>query len=82
LIPQFRRSLIFATLKDATLYRLALSADGRSVQSTEKLFVHTFGRLRAVLVAPDGSIYIGTSNRDGRGTPMPTDDRIIRLRPR
>jgi glucose/arabinose dehydrogenase len=82
LIPEFRRSLIFATLKDATLYRLALSADGRAVQSTETLYVHEFGRLRAVLVAPDGAIYLGTSNRDGRGTPMPTDDRIIRIRPR
>lgn len=82
LIPRFRRSLVFATLKDATLYRLALSADGRSVESTETLFERDFGRLRAVMVAPDGSIYVGTSNRDGRGTPLPTDDRIIRIRPR
>jgi glucose/arabinose dehydrogenase len=82
LISGFRRSLIFATLKDATLYRLALSTDGRTVQSTETLFVREFGRLRAVLVSPDGAIYLGTSNRDGRGTPMPTDDRIIRIRPR
>jgi glucose/arabinose dehydrogenase len=78
LIPGFRGSLIFATLKDG----LALSADGGSVTSTETLFERDFGRLRAVLVAPDGSIYVGTSNRDGRGTPMPTDDRIIRIRPR
>jgi glucose/arabinose dehydrogenase len=82
LISAFRRSLIFATLKDATLYRLALSTNGRTVESTETLFVREFGRLRAVLVSPDGSIYLGTSNRDGRGTPMPTDDRIIRIRPR
>jgi glucose/arabinose dehydrogenase len=82
LIHAFRRSLLLATLKDATLYRLALSSDGRTVTSTERLFVREFGRLRAVLVAPDGSIYVGTSNRDGRGTPMPTDDRIIRIRPR
>lgn len=82
LIPEFQRSLLFATLKDATVYRLGLSADGRSVTSTETLFVREFGRLRAILVAPDGSIYLGTSNRDGRGTPMPTDDRIIRIRPR
>lgn len=82
LISEFRRSLFFATLKDATLYRLALSTDGRTVQSTETIYVREFGRLRAVLVSPDGSIYLGTSNRDGRGTPMPTDDRIIRIRPR
>jgi glucose/arabinose dehydrogenase len=82
LIPEFRRSLLFATLKDATLYRIALSGDGRNAESTETLFVREFGRLRAVLVAPDGAIYLGTSNRDGRGTPMPTDDRVIRIRPR
>lgn len=78
-IPGFRGSLLFATLKDATLYRLVLSSDGRSVTQTETLFVRDFGRLRAVAVAPDGSIYLGTSNRDGRGTPMPTDDRVIRI---
>ncbi len=82
LIPQFRRSLLLATLKESTLYRLALSPDGRSVDSTETLFAQQFGRLRAVLVAPDGSIYLGTSNRDGRGSPSPTDDRIIRISPR
>jgi glucose/arabinose dehydrogenase len=82
LIPGFRGSLLFATLKDATLYRLALSSDGKSVRTTEKLFDGDFGRLRAVLVAPDGAIYLGTSNRDGRGSPASTDDRIIRIRPR
>lgn len=82
LMPQFSRSLLFGTLKQSTLYRLALSPDFRSVTSTETLFAHQFGRLRAVLVAPDGSIYLGTSNKDGRGIPGPTDDRIIRISPR
>jgi len=82
LIPQFRGSLIFATLKEATLFRLALSPDGRTVQMTEQLLPRAFGRVRAVLVGPDGSLYVGTSNRDGRGSPLPTDDRIIRIRPR
>jgi glucose/arabinose dehydrogenase len=81
LIPQLN-GLLFATLKDATLYHLPLAADGRSILSVERLYVRSFGRLRAVLVAPDGNVYLGTSNRDGRGTPLPTDDRIIRLRPR
>ncbi len=82
LIPDFRGSLLFATLKDETLYRLALSSDGKTAQSTNTLFARDFGRLRAVLVAPDGAIYLGTSNRDGRGSPVATDDRIIRIRPR
>ena len=82
LIPALRKSLLFATLKDATLYRLALSADGRTITATETLFARQFGRLRAVLVAPDGSIYIGTSNRDGRGNPSGSDDKILRIHPR
>ena len=81
LIPQWRGSLLFTTLKEAALHRLALSTDGRSIQASETLFEGTFGRLRAVLVAPDGSVYLGTSNKDGRGAPMPTDDRVIRIRP-
>jgi glucose/arabinose dehydrogenase len=81
LIPQLR-GLLFATLKDATLYHLPLSPDGRTVAAVQRLYVREFGRLRAVLIGPDGTIYLGTSNRDGRGSPLPTDDRIIRIRPR
>jgi glucose/arabinose dehydrogenase len=82
LIPGWRGSLLFTALKGMALYRLALSPDGRTVTSQERLFEGDFGRLRDVLVAPDGSVYLATSNRDGRGSPSGTDDRIIRVRPR
>jgi glucose/arabinose dehydrogenase len=82
LIPGWSGSLLFTALKGMALYRLTLSADGRAVSSEERLFEGTFGRLRDVLVAPDGSVYLATSNRDGRGAPTATDDRIIRVRPR
>jgi glucose/arabinose dehydrogenase len=81
-IPQWKGSLLFASLNGRALYRLTLSADGRSVTAKETLFQGTYGRLRDVLVAPDGSVYLATSNRDGRGSPSSDDDRILRVRPR
>jgi glucose/arabinose dehydrogenase len=39
----------------------------------------SLGRLRDVIQGPDGCIYVATSNRDGRGEPGPTDDRVVRL---
>ncbi|MEW5914750.1 MAG: PQQ-dependent sugar dehydrogenase [Gemmatimonadota bacterium] len=80
-IDGWRGSLLFTSLVGRALYRLTLSADGRRVDSQERLFHNTFGRLRDVLVGPDGVVYLATSNKDGRGSPGPQDDRIIRLRP-
>jgi len=81
LIPQWKGSLLFASLKGTALYRLTLSADGQRVTAKETLFAGQYGRLRDVLVAPDGSVYLATSNRDGRGSPAADDDRILRVRP-
>jgi glucose/arabinose dehydrogenase len=44
-----------------------------------------YGRLRGMTVGPDGALYIGTSNRDGRQFARdlitPEDDRILRIDP-
>jgi glucose/arabinose dehydrogenase len=40
----------------------------------------TLGRIRTVEPAPDGSLWVTTSNRDGRGSASGTDERVVRLR--
>jgi quinoprotein glucose dehydrogenase len=38
-----------------------------------------YRRLRALAVGPDGALYLGTSNRDGRLEPEAYDDRVLRI---
>jgi glucose/arabinose dehydrogenase len=76
-------SLLFTGLRGQTLYRVVFDPnDPRKVQSFARLFSRRFGRLRDVVEAPDKTLYLLTSNRDGRGNPAPDDDRVIRLRPK
>jgi glucose/arabinose dehydrogenase len=79
-IPQWEGSFFMAALRGQRLYRLALDPSG-TVTEQEELLSGQAGRLRHVVQAPDGSLWVLTSNRDGRGTPIATDDRILRLAP-
>jgi glucose/arabinose dehydrogenase len=49
-------------------------ATGRS-----RRWLEGHGRIRLVAAAPDGSLWVGTSNRDGRGSPTGGDDRLLRV---
>jgi glucose/arabinose dehydrogenase len=42
---------------------------------------HRYGRLKTVVAAPDGALWLTTSNRDGHGTPVAADERVIRWIP-
>lgn len=72
--------LWMAGLRGQRLWRIRVSADGRATRP-QAYFTGEYGRLRTVAAAPDGLLWLTTSNRDGRGTPTPDDDRIIRVRP-
>ena len=81
----WRGSLFVAALKGEQLRRVTLTRDSASARGwtaigDEPLFVKTFGRLRAVAMGPGGMLYFTTSNRDGRATPRPGDDHLLRLR--
>ena len=77
-IPGWRGSLLLAALKGSKLVQLPLDATGNAITARVD-FLPGFGRLRAICVSPQGRVYLGTSNRDGRGSPAATDDRILVL---
>lgn len=74
------QTLYLATLKESKLHRLKLSPDGEITE--DEIVLSGFGRLRAVTLGPRGKcLYIGTSNRDGRGRPRKNDDRVLKYCP-
>jgi hypothetical protein len=61
------------TLKDGTVYRLALTVDGRTVRTVEPLW-RTTNRYRDTAISADGrTFYVATdssgSTRDASGAP-------------
>jgi aldose sugar dehydrogenase len=58
---------------------LVRTSEGWAATARAQLAHGTFGRVRTVVVARDGSIVLTTSNRDARGVPRPGDDLVLRL---
>jgi glucose/arabinose dehydrogenase len=78
-IPAFRNQLFVATLRGMALLRITV--DGRRITAQERLLENRYGRLRDVVSGPDGYLYVCTSNRDGRTSPVADDDRVLRIVP-
>jgi len=70
-------SLFFSGLRGETLYEAKIE-NGEVIELIAH-FRKEFGRLRAVVIGPDDSLYISTSNTDGRGKERSGDDKIIKL---
>ena len=66
-----------AGLRGERLWSVPL--DGADVGEPVDHFVGEYGRLRTVVVAPDESLWVTTSNTDGRGDQRDGDDRILRV---
>lgn len=74
--------LLISNLRGQQLLAISLNGKGTVVKSIESWLRNRYGRLREVIQGKDGSIYLTTSNRDGRGNPDIADDKIIRLIPK
>ncbi|MET8245933.1 PQQ-dependent sugar dehydrogenase [Streptomyces sp. NPDC005202] len=71
-------SVWMAGLKGRRLWRIPLK--GTEASAAPQAFLSgAYGRLRTVVSAGGGKLWLVTSNTDGRGTPKKGDDRILEL---
>ncbi|MDO8498261.1 MAG: PQQ-dependent sugar dehydrogenase [bacterium] len=72
----YKGSIYFGGLRGQALYQFNIDT-----LEFKEHFKKQFGRIRDVVLGPDNMLYITTSNRDGRGSPSPDDDKIMKINP-
>jgi glucose/arabinose dehydrogenase len=70
-------TLYVGALAGRKLWRIPIH--GAKLGKPVGLFSGAFGRIRAVTKTPSGDLWFSTSNRDGRGSPVASDDRIVQV---
>ncbi|MCV0410945.1 PQQ-dependent sugar dehydrogenase [Nitrosopumilus sp.] len=71
----FEFPFIMASMRSANLYQV----DFEEGLSSQKSILSGIGRVRDVVEGDDGSLYVITSNTDGKGFPDRTDDKLLRI---
>jgi len=71
----FEFPFIMASMRASNLYQLDFEEGLNSQQS----ILSGIGRIRDVVQGPDGSLYVITSNTDGKGFPDSMDDKLLRI---
>jgi len=71
----FESPFIMASMRATNLYQL----DFEEGLSSQKSILSGIGRVRDVVQGPDGSLYVITSNTDGKGFPDRMDDKLLRI---
>ena len=71
----FESKFIMASMRASNLYQV----DFEDGLSSQKSILSGNGRIRDVVEGSDGSIYVITSNTDGKGFPDGLDDRLLRI---
>ncbi len=77
-IAYVQGSVWMAALRGERLWRIPLRGP-RVSADPQSFFKGTYGRLRTVVPAGDGKLWLVTSETDGRGTPGKGDDRILEV---
>lgn len=65
MFPEWRGDFLVGALKYELVSRLTPDASGRRIVSEERMFKDAFGRIRDVVEAPDGSVWLLTDEADG-----------------
>ena len=77
-LAYWRGDLWMAGLRGERLWQIPL--EGTTTGEAQAHFVGTYGRLRTVLASADGSsLFLTTSNTDGRGEVRQRDDRLLQV---
>ena len=71
----FESPFIMASMRAINLYQV----DFEEGLSSQKSILSGVGRIRDVVQGDDGSLYVITSNTDGKGFPDRTDDKLVRI---
>ncbi|QXE25836.1 hypothetical protein B6N60_04556 [Richelia sinica FACHB-800] len=79
-IPEWRGSLIIASLRSQHLQRVVFNSQSpQQIEMHEVYLQGEYGRLREVIMGTDGELYVTTSNCDGRGSCPSQQDKILRI---
>lgn len=68
-------TILIANLRGEVLREVPVS----DLSQSRTRYEGEYGRLRDVVTTPDGQLWMLTNNTDGRGSPAPGDDRILRI---
>lgn len=74
-------TVFLGALDGQRVYVVSLDRSGGVTGTPQNFLKGQYGRLRTVVLDPQGALWITTSNKDGVGSPGPDDDRVLRIVP-